>query len=382
MSLPGDKPQILLITRNLPPLTGGMERLMQQTALGLSDYAELTIVGPSGCSAYCPANARIRETSPKLGPFLLLSIWHAANFCRSSQFTLIIGGSGLIAPALILLRMLFGGKSVVFLHGLDLVVGNFIYQRFFIPCIRATDHVVANSRNTLNIAVSKGVPAQRITIVNPGTQLPAPANIESRKDFFKRKRVPFKKVMLFVGRITRRKGLSSFIQNSLPLILEAEPEAGLIVVGENSDQSLTKFGEAREVMELVSRLNMGQRVMFLGQLSDTDLETCYAAADVHVFPLLDTPGDVEGFGMVAIEAAACGTPTVAFYAGGVADAISSENGILVETGRYDLFSKAVTRILREGRPCKEHCVEHAKKYGWDRYNKKIKSVISQLTQPG
>lgn len=371
-----NKPKILLVTRNFPPLIGGMERLMQQTALGMSDYADVTIVGPSGCRAYCPENASAIEVPPGLGLFLLLSCWHAAKACRKGRFTLLIGGSGLVAPVLILLRILFGGKTLVFVHGLDLVVRSFLYQKLFIRSIRVTDHVVANSRNTLKIAIEKGVPEKRITIINPGTKVPELANIQSRADFLTNMSIPFGKVMIFVGRITRRKGLSKFIQHSLPLILREEPDAGLVVVGDNPNQALTKYGEAREVTEVVSGLNLTDRVVFLGRLNDDELAACYVAADVQIFPLIDIPGDVEGFGMVAIEAAACGTPTAAFAAGGVADAISTDNGVLIEPQEYELLAKAIIRILRDGKPDAATCRKYASQFNWDRYNEEVRSVVS------
>lgn len=373
-----NKPRVLLITRNFPPLTGGMERLMHQAVLGMSHYTELTILGPRGCGAHCPAGMKVIELPSALGPFLLHSTWHAAKACRKHRFNLLLGGSGIIAPTLLLLRILFGGKSLVFLHGLDLVVKNSVYQNFFIPCIRKADRVVANSINTLQIAVKKGVPEQHITVVNPGTYLPDLVNIESRNHFLNRRNIPFKKIMIFVGRITKRKGLSQFIQHSLPLIFASEPEAGLIIVGENPDQGLTKMGEAKEVEALVSQLDFGPRIRFLGRLKDKDLETCYAAADVHIFPLVEIPGDVEGFGMVAIEAAACGTPTVAFSTGGVTDAVSTLSGRLVAPGRYDLFADEVIRTLNDGMPDKQQCVNHAHQFSWSIYNGKIERVIRSI----
>jgi phosphatidylinositol alpha-1,6-mannosyltransferase len=378
MKKPIMKPKILLVTRNFPPLVGGMERLMQEAAQGISEYADLTIVGPSGCKAYCPVTARAHEAPPGLVLFLLLACWHAAKACRKDQFTLLVGGSGLVAPVLLLLKAIFGGKTVVFVHGLDLVVQSFIYQKLFVRSISMADHLIANSRNTLKIAVRKGIPEQHITVVNPGTRLPELAETEASKEFLQRKGIVFEKVIIFVGRITRRKGLLKFIQHSLPTILKEEPESGLIVVGENPNQGLTNFGEAREVAELVSRLRLADRVAFLGKLDDEDLDACYSAADVQIFPLTHIPGDVEGFGMVAIEAAACGTPTVAFDVGGVSDAICAENGTLVEPGRYDLFSRAVTQIFREGKPDILQCRDYARKFSWNQYNENVRSVIDSM----
>ncbi|GAG84209.1 unnamed protein product, partial [marine sediment metagenome] len=291
---------------------------------------------------------------------------------------LMIGGSGLVAPTLLLLRTFFGSKTLVFLHGLDLVVDSFVYQALFIRCIRSMGHVVANSCNTMQIAVEKGIFENRITVINPGTALPNLTNMEAREDFLQRKGISFKKIMVFVGRMTKRKGLSRFIEQSLPAIISAVPDTGLIVVGENPNQGLTNSGEGQEVAELVSRLEASDHVIFLGQVDDKDLEASYAAADVQIFPLIDIPGDVEGFGMVAIEAAACGTPTVAFSTGGVADAISPKNGYLVEPGRYDLLADAIVQTLGSGLPHKQQCIEHARGFDWNLYHGKVKSLVNSL----
>src|SRR5512139_1939372 len=119
--------KILLITRNLPPLVGGMERMMYEFALGLSQYAELTVIGPRGCKQHLPPRITVYEVSPRLPVFLLHSTWQALRACRKTQFDLIVGGSGLIGPTLRLLSWCFSHKTLVYLHGLDLVVANALY---------------------------------------------------------------------------------------------------------------------------------------------------------------------------------------------------------------------------------------------------------------
>ena len=75
MADPKPKRRILLITRNFPPLTGGMERLMRNTARGMAEYANLTVVGPVGCGKYCPQGATVYEAPPRLVPFLLFGFY-------------------------------------------------------------------------------------------------------------------------------------------------------------------------------------------------------------------------------------------------------------------------------------------------------------------
>jgi phosphatidylinositol alpha-1,6-mannosyltransferase len=374
MSSP-DKLKILLITRNFPPLTGGMERLMQNAAQGMAEYAEVTIIGPRGCRQYIAPGVKVYETSPKLGPFLFMSVWHGLLACLRTRFDLILGGSGLTAPTLALLRLIRRSRTGLFIHGLDLVVNNTLYQSVFVPCIRVANFIIANSANTRDIATRKGVAPDRLRVINPGTRLPDLAGIEPRQAFFDRHQIPFEKVIIFVGRMTRRKGLSRFIRNSLPTILRAEPRSGVLVVGDNPNQALTNTGEQDEVKRAVAELGLQDDIRFLGQVGDEDLLACYAHADVQVFPLVEVPDDVEGFGMVAVEAAACGTPTVAFNTGGVADAISELNGHLVEPGRYDLLSEQLVNVLRSGLPANDSCLQHASRYRWEAYHQQLGDLV-------
>ena len=370
------RPAVLLITRNLPPLIGGMERLMQNAAGGIARYADLTVIGPKGCSRHLPPEVTVLEASAKLAPFLLMSTWLALKAIRKEHFTIVIGGSGLVAPTLYIIARLHSCTTIIYLHGLDLVVDNFLYKKIFIPCIRKANKVIVNSRNTARIAIEGAVKESRITVINPGTSLPCQPDDKAVADFRARYNIEFDKVIIFVGRITKRKGLSGFIRHSLPAILAAEPTTGLVIVGENPGQSLNRMGEQKEVLAEVERLDEKKNsVVFLGHIDDNDLNTCYAAADLQVLPLIEVPGDVEGFGMIAVEAAACGTPTVAFDLGGVGDAISKDNGCLVTADRYDLFSEAVLHCLSTGEPDSPRCLQHAQQFSWEIFHSKLHKLL-------
>ncbi|GAB3316797.1 glycosyltransferase family 4 protein [Haliea atlantica] len=367
--------KVLVITRNLPPLVGGMERLLHNLVLGVAEYADVTVIGPNGCRAHMPETVEVHECSNKLAVFLFGSTLAALRIVRKGRFDVVIGGSGLMAPLLFLLKTLFQCRTLVLVHGLDIIVDHWLYQRLFIPALRRADQVVANSRNTKRLAVEKGVREDRVTIIHPGTHIPELPDDNRKREFLKRYQIPYKRYMLFAGRITRRKGLSPFIRHSLTNILQACPDSGLVVVGDNASDSLNRQGEKAEVLAAIEEASLGDKVMFLGQVDDRDLETAYACAAVHVFPLIEVPGDVEGFGMVVIEAAARGAPTVAFDVGGVSDAVRPAGGNLIEVDRYDLLSEAVSQHLWNIDDTFHMCHQHAQRFSWFRFNQEIRRLI-------
>ncbi|MDA3876482.1 MAG: glycosyltransferase, partial [Halothiobacillus sp.] len=112
-------------------------------------------------------------------------------------------------------------------------------------------------------------------------------------------------------------------------------------------------------------------VQFLGSTSDEELSAAYFAADVLIFPVQHKTGDSEGFGMVAIEAAAHGLPTVAFDAGGVGDAVSDgASGRLIPAGNNAAFTAAVLELLDNPLPSEKSQI-FAAQFAWVQFNQKL-----------
>ncbi len=376
-----DRERVLLITRNLPPLVGGMERLMQHTAGGVAQVADLTVIGPRGCRGFLPAGVSIVELDPRPMLFLPLSLWHGIRTCLSKRPHVVLGGSGLLGPVLLLLQWICQVRTAVYLHGLDIIVDHQVYQRLFVPSFRHLHQVIANSHNTANLAVAAGVAAERIEIIHPGTELPSIERDEATSRFRSRHDISAAHLLLFVGRVTPRKGLLRFVENSLPAVLEAEPDTCLVVVGDHPAQGLAAYGsELQAVTEGVERLGLSESLRFLGEVSDDELIDAYSAADVLVFPLVPTPGDVEGFGMVAIEAAATGTPTVAFAVGGVVDAVADgQSGRLVPDGDYAGFTQAILDLLEKPAALSKSSRGFAERFAWPRYHRHLAEVLLPTT---
>lgn len=372
-------PRILLITRNLPPLRGGMERLNLHMARSLAEWSTLSVIGPAGCRHLLPTACEVIEVPARpLRSFLLRSLLAAWNE-GGQPFDIVLAGSGLTAIATQLAARRSGARAVAYVHGLDLLARHPVYRALWLPALRRLDQAIANSTNTAGIAARAGVAAGRISVIHPGVTLPKDPTATG--DAFRRKYdLGDRPVLLSVGRLTARKGLYEFIRESLPGIRQRYPQVLLLVIGDEAQDALSgaNTGGRAALETLAAELGLSQHLRVLGPCDDDTLSQAYFAADVHVFPVRDLPGDVEGFGMVAIEAAAHGLPTVAFAVGGVPDAVGpNQSGYLVPAGHYGEFAAAVCRLLAAGRdaPMRSHARQFASNFTWNNFALRLRHAL-------
>ena len=371
--------RILIITRNLPPLVGGMERLNWHMADELSKHAEVRVIGPTGSAALKPEHVSLTEAPLKPLPlFLLVTLFKALWLAIRWKPDVILAGSGLTAPIAWLASKLCGARSAAYLHGFDITVKDKLYQRLWVPTFRKIDRIIVNSTPTKGLAFAAGIPERKISIVYPGVSLPeAPQPAESIQSFKEQHGLTDKKILLSVGRLTTRKGLREFVELALPSIVQAEPQAVLVVIGEAPKNSLGAGIQTIECIQAqAERSGVAGHIKFLGVITDKKrLATAYEAADVHVFPVRHIPDDPEGFGMVAIEAAAHGLATVAFATGGIVDAVcDGQSGALVEKDNYQQMAEEVLRCLK-GSIAANEIKEFSADFLWSNFGRNLVKIF-------
>jgi phosphatidylinositol alpha-1,6-mannosyltransferase len=296
----------------------------------------------------------------------------------------IIAGSGLTAPVAWLVGRLLDIPVLVFLYGLDLVVANAWYQALWLPVIRACDGYLVISEYTRSLAVGKGMTAERMRMVHPGVDMPDAD--DGSFDFRREYGIDDRPIIVSVGRLTRRKGLIEFIQQSLPAIVRANPRAVLVVIGGEPIDALAgnRGGVTDAGREAAKALGLESNVMFLGNVSDAAVRAAYRESRVHVFPVREIPGDIEGFGIVALEAASHGVPTVAFAVGGVPDAVGpGRSGQLIPAGDYAAMSGAIMEYLATPATAaeRESCIGFAREFTWDRIGVTLTKSVSEFMKP-
>ena len=378
------KPRTLLITRNFPPLVGGMERLNQHIFLELSRGFHMGLVGPRGAYSTLRRTRQVWECPViPLPKFLFCASIKGIQSALRLRPRIILAGSGLTAPIAYIAGKIVGARVVVYLHGLDVEVRHPIYRCLWRPSFRRFNLVIVNSKFTKRLAENAGVSPQRIVIIHPGVSMPKlEQSTEKRWEFRQRHKLGHNPVMLYVGRITPRKGLASFSRDILPRVLKQLPSAKLVVIGDAPSLALIRRDdELRLVKHIFISNSLGKSVLFLGNVGDNELDAAYFAADVLIFPVQQHSYDNEGFGMVAIEGAAHGLPTVAFAAGGVPDAVRDGiSGRLIPARHNQAFADAVLEVLsqRENNRWHMSCRKFAEEFSWAAFGHKLRRVCLEI----
>jgi D-inositol-3-phosphate glycosyltransferase len=227
-----------------------------------------------------------------------------------------------------------------------------------------------------------GADESKIAIIPPGVDLnlfhPI-ANIDA-KDFIE---APYDHhTVLFVGRIDPIKGIDTWFR-AMKLVIEENPDLRgkmcVCLIGGDVDEELTTEGELSRLDALKNELGIGDLVTFLGRRAQESLPYYYSAADVVVMPSL-----YESFGMVALEAMACGAPVVASDVGGLSYLVrDGETGFLVPDRDPRALADCLNRLLCDKTLRSElgnRGTQVAKDYAWSEIAEQIEGVYKEIVK--
>jgi phosphatidylinositol alpha-1,6-mannosyltransferase len=146
-----------------------------------------------------------------------------------------------------------------------------------------------------------------------------------------------RKVIITVGRLQERKGQDMMVR-ATALLKQQFPEILYVVVGR---------GECLESLQaLAAELGLNDHVQFLTEVTDTQMIKCYQQGDVFILPNRTIGNDIEGFGMVLVEAQSCGKPVIAGDSGGTRETMRlDESGYIIDCTQPSLIAQTVKRLL-------------------------------------
>jgi phosphatidylinositol alpha-1,6-mannosyltransferase len=241
----------------------------------------------------------------------------------------------------VLLKWLLGIPYINYIHGEEITTEApyRLFGRRRRQYLHHADAVVAVSEFTRKVLVEKmGVAPDRIELIVNGVDasrfVPGPKS----PALLERYGLTGKQVLLTVGRLVERKGIDTTIR-AMPHILERCPDARYLIVG---------TGDYRAELEsLVRSHGVEEAVIFAGRVAQDELVAHYQLCDLFVMPNRELANhDTEGFGLVFLEANACGKAVVAGRAGGVVEAVRhGETGLNVDGGDVGAVAAAIADLL-------------------------------------
>jgi phosphatidyl-myo-inositol dimannoside synthase len=245
---------------------------------------------------------------------------------------------GLVA---LIVARLIGRPLVIYCHGEELTTWRQPAKKWvMIFTYRHADLLIANSEFTRDELLKIGVETAKVALLSPGVDIDRFRPGLPYNDL--RRRIgmgPQQKLIVSVGRLSRRKGFDQVIR-SLPELVKRGIDVHYGVIG---------IGEDRDYLGALAReFGVTDRVSLVGHVDPDELPRWYNAADVVTMPNREINGDTEGFGMVFIEAAACGKPAVAGTAGGTAAAvIDGVTGLRIDGASVEAVAEGLARLLRD-----------------------------------
>lgn len=276
-------------------------------------------------------------------PFFLISLlWQLPKLIKQHQiesvfFTALVTGW----VTLFMKRRLekWGVKTFVMLYGRDILLPFKPYQWALPKILSKVDAFFPISTATCEEALARNFPKDRTFVVPMGIDLSRIGvevdKVKSRKAILEKYKPHVEKpfIVCSVGRHVKRKGFVWFADAVMPLLPD------------HIEYWAAGDGQERPNLEaVIEKQGLQNRVKLLGRVSDEALEELYQGADLYVMPNIHVPGDMEGFGVVMLEAGICGLPVVAASLEGIRDVVhEGQNGHLLVSEDAQSFADTIMR---------------------------------------
>lgn len=360
-----DRPRILLIARAYPPTVGGMENFAHQLNVHLPLYAQVTSL----------INHRGKKALPVFLPWVLAA---ATVRVRRERIDVVHLADALLAPVGAALKLTTGVPVTASVCGLDVTYGNRAYQAAIPAALRRLDMTMPISAATMSAMRERTGASPPARVIPLGVNAMPPETPAAAARLRGLLAVANDRpVLLTVGRLVPRKGVAWFVSNVLPSL---PAHVIYAVVGQGPERAA--------ILRTAAVAGVADRLRLLGRVDAELLAAAYARADVFVMPNVPINRDMEGFGLVALEAAASGVPVVAAELEGITDALQDGgNAVLVPASVANGYVRELSRLIDMpvgGRRAigAAFAAYTRERYGWDRTARLYVEVMGSVLRDG
>lgn len=259
-------------------------------------------------------------------------------------------GDMALAPLAILIKMYVPRVHIsATACGLDVLYSNKYYQWILSKSFSSIDRIVCISHSTADLLTERGVPPEKITVI--------PCGVWNIEEHTKSKDANTPK-LISVGRLIPRKGFAWCIREVIPLLQQQYPRLTYTVVGSGEEEKLIK--------NIIEEMGLQKTVILTGSVSEEERNALIESSDCFVMPNIEVEGDIEGFGIVCIEASSRGVPVAAAKLQGVKDAvIEGKTGAFFYPEDAKQCAEVITTILSQPLDPISVAQETQQRFGWE-----------------
>ncbi len=391
----GSAVQVVLLTEIFPPQSGGSGRWFWETYRRMnSQYVRIVAGNYAGSEEFDQTHQvrlqRIPLAFPETGTLSFAGItnyWKVVRQLLAMHRQTPIGMlhcGRCITEGWVgwLFRQLTGVPYLCYVHGEDVnvsrepgalgVMSSRQHRWMGRQVLRGAKTLIANSDNSRRILEHTwGIPSSRIHVVNPGVDTSRFYPVAPNADIRTMLGWGDRPVVLTVGRLQKRKGHDMLIR-ALPAIRSQCRDVLYVIVGDGE--------ELRSLQELANNLGLTDAVQFRTRTNDEELIHCYQQCDLFVLPNRTIGHDIEGFGMVLVEAQACGKPVIAGDSGGTRETMCvPETGRIVPCEGGAELAEAVAELLANPQRRREMGIEAAdwvrRQFAWETVVRRMEQVF-------
>lgn len=344
----------LLISEIFPPIHGGSGRWFWELYTRLPKQEYVIAAGESTeQNAFDKTHSlnltRLNLSSPSWGlksltglKYYWRTFWALRKLIKKEKVTHLHCGRCLPEGFMgYLLHCALGLPYICYIHGEDIEAAATSRELRWIvtKVLNNATTLICNSKNTQSLLLDNwSVDSAKVTVLNPGVD--AERFVPTAPDDAIKSNLGWQErsVILTVGRLQERKGQDMMIQ-AMPAIKEQVPNALYAVIGGGEEKP--------KLQTLVKDLKLENDVLFMSEISDEQMIQAYQQCDVFILPNRTVGQDIEGFGMVLVEAQACAKPVVAGDSGGTAETMKiGETGYIIDCTDSQTIADKLIALLQ------------------------------------
>ena len=361
----------LIVTRTFPPDLGGMQMLSWGLATTLSKHYKIKVFADYHKDQTLH-DKNVNFEIERVGGFKFIRKFRKANlvnnFIKKNKV------EGIIADhwkSLELVKYQNNSikKKLCLIHSKEINhdLGSNLNHRV-LKVLNNIDYVIANSEFTKKLAIKIGVHKKKITVINPGILSLEEIKEENKNKANKILSDRFPK-LITISRFDKRKNHEKIIM-AVRNLKEIYPNIIYICIGQGEEEENLK--------KLSLELNLSDQIIFLKNIDNNYKNALLSQSNLFVMPSIKFKKSVEGFGIVFVEAAQYGVPSLGGIEGGEADAIiQNKTGLLCDGNNLNEIYKAIDSFFKDKKYIEfsKNAKIHSEKFNWKNIILQYKKIL-------